>query len=78
MKVSVIICAAGRGLRAGFEKNKLLLPMPDKSSVAVLQRTVLAFCREDIAEIIIAVSPVDKTEVESLLADPTSFCSFCI
>ncbi len=69
MNISVIICAAGKGLRAGFEKNKLLLPMPNNSGVTVLQKTVQAFCREDIAEIIIAVSPVDKTEVENLLAD---------
>ncbi len=26
MKVSVIVCAAGRGQRAGFDKNKLLVP----------------------------------------------------
>ena len=43
--------------------------MPNNSGVTVLQKTVQAFCREDIAEIIIAVSPVDKTEVENLLAD---------
>ena len=27
MKISVIICATGRGERAGFDKNKLLAPL---------------------------------------------------
>ena len=27
LNISAIICAAGKGTRAGFEKNKLLMPL---------------------------------------------------
>ena len=65
MSVSVIICAAGKGLRAGFGKNKLLVPL---DGTPVLQRTLQAFCFENIDEIIVAHSPDDKAEISALIA----------
>ena len=65
MSVSVIICAAGKGLRAGFGKNKLLVPL---DGTPVLQRTLQAFYFENIDEIIIAHSPDDKAEISALIA----------
>ncbi|MBQ9081357.1 MAG: 2-C-methyl-D-erythritol 2,4-cyclodiphosphate synthase [Clostridia bacterium] len=73
MNVSVIICAAGKGSRAGFEKNKLLLPMPGEKGITVLEKTVRAFLREDITQIIVTLSPCDKEEIELLLA-PYPLC----
>ena len=64
MKVGVIICAAGRGTRAGFEKNKLLLPL---DGIPVLTRTVQAFCFEGIDEIVVTYSPADLAEMQALL-----------
>ncbi|MGN1372852.1 MAG: 2-C-methyl-D-erythritol 2,4-cyclodiphosphate synthase [Candidatus Coproplasma sp.] len=40
MKISVIICAAGKGERAGFNKNKLLVPL---NGVPALHYTLGAF-----------------------------------
>ncbi len=42
MKISVIICAAGRGERAGFGKNKLMVKVP-LNGVPVLHYTLSAF-----------------------------------
>ncbi len=72
-KISVIICAAGKGSRAGFAKNKLLLPHPDGFGESVLLHTIKAFLRDDIDEIIIAVSPCDKAEIAGMVA-PFSVC----
>ena len=38
--VCAIICAAGKGNRAGFEKNKLLVPFGES---CVLEKTLRAF-----------------------------------
>ena len=38
--VCAIICAAGKGSRAGFEQNKLLVPFEGST---VLEKTVSAF-----------------------------------
>jgi 2-C-methyl-D-erythritol 4-phosphate cytidylyltransferase len=64
--VCAILCAAGKGNRAGFEKNKLLV---DLNGSPVLRQTLQAFDRECIDEIIIAYSPCDKTEIEKLAKD---------
>ena len=64
MSVSVIICAAGKGLRAGFEKNKLLIPI---HGTPVLQKTLQAFCLDEITEIIVAHSPTDTNEIKMLV-----------
>lgn len=67
MNVCVIICAAGKGERAGFSKNKLLVPLPPYGCTA-LEKTVKAFLRPDIARILVAVSPTDREEISALLA----------
>lgn len=72
MKVCVIICAAGKGERAGFEKNKLLAPLP-LYNCTVLEKTVSAFIREDISRVVVAVSPADREEIAALLS-PYPLC----
>ena len=54
MTVCAIICAAGKGTRAGFEKNKLLVPY---DGIPVLTRTVQAFYFKGIDEIISHIGP---------------------
>lgn len=67
--ISVIICAAGKGMRAGFKNNKLLQPMPENSDETVLEHTVHAFLRTGVGQIVIAVSTDDRKEVEKMFAD---------
>lgn len=62
--VCAIICAAGKGQRAGFEKNKLLV---DLNGSPVLRQTLQAFDQEYIDEIIIAYSPCDQREIERIV-----------
>lgn len=62
-KVSVIICAAGKGERAGFDKNKLLAPLWGEPA---LMHTLRKFNIEEIDEVIVASSENDF-EVISLL-----------
>jgi 2-C-methyl-D-erythritol 4-phosphate cytidylyltransferase/2-C-methyl-D-erythritol 2,4-cyclodiphosphate synthase len=66
MTVSVIIPAAGKGERTGFQHNKLLYPIP-LLGITCLEKTVQAFVREDIAQIVVAVSERDEAEVKALL-----------
>lgn len=61
--VGVIICAAGKGFRAGFEKNKLLVPLQGER---VLKKTLSAFQLPYIDEIVVACSADDLTEINSL------------
>lgn len=63
--VCAIICAAGKGLRAGFEKNKLLVRV---DGISVLERTVQAFCFDGIDEIIVTYSPDDLAEMQAALS----------
>ena len=64
MKISAIICAAGRGSRAGFQRNKLLVPFQGANA---LYYTLKAF--EGIAdEIIITASPADLEEIAAIAA----------
>ncbi len=67
MKKSVcaVICAAGKGLRAGFDKNKLLVRV---DGISVLERTVQAFCFGGIDEIIVTYSPDDLAEMQAALS----------
>ncbi len=65
MSISAIICAAGRGDRAGFEKNKLL---QNYNGEPVLLKTVKAFDFELIDEIVVAVSACDLEEITALLS----------
>lgn len=74
MKISVIVCAAGKGLRAGFEKNKLLAPL---SGAPVIYHTVAKICSlaplfkkrgDELFEVIIAASPRDMAEITAICA----------
>ncbi len=66
MSVSVIIPAAGKGVRAGFSKNKLLQPLPS-FNLTVLEKTVQAFLRPDVGEIVLAIAETDREEIEKIL-----------
>lgn len=65
--VCAIICAAGKGQRAGFAKNKLLIPYGDDKKTA-LEKTVSAFDFPAIDEIIITASEEDFAEISSLIS----------
>ncbi len=60
--VCAIICAAGKGRRAGFEKNKLLA----QKGYTVLEQTISAFDFPAIHEIIVAASLEDHQEISTL------------
>ncbi len=64
-KVSVIICAAGKGERAGFKKNKLLAPL---YGAPALWHTLKKFDIPEIDEVIVTASEVDFEEVCALCA----------
>ena len=65
-KVSLIIAAAGKGERAGFEKNKLLFKGADGKTV--LERTLFAFVKSGIIdEYVVAVSEKDEAEISAIL-----------
>ena len=61
--VGVIICAAGKGLRAGFTENKLFAPLEGKT---VLETTLSAFDFEKIDEIILTASENDFTKMQEI------------
>lgn len=61
--VCAIICAAGKGLRAGFEKNKLLVPF---ESSCALEKTIRAFDFPLIDEIVITANEEDFAEISAL------------
>lgn len=63
--VCAIVCAAGKGERAGFSKNKLLVPVGGRT---VLERTVSAFDFPDIEEILVTASEEDREEISRLFA----------
>ena len=63
--IGVIICAAGKGARAGFAKNKLLLPLENKT---VLEKTLDAFDFPAIDEILITASENDFAQIQALCA----------
>ena len=65
MKVSLIIAAAGKGSRFGFEKNKLLVPV---DGTTCLEKTLNAFVGSNlIDEFIVTSSPADYEEISSLV-----------
>ncbi len=66
--VSAIICCAGKGFRAGFQKNKLLVPLDGER---VLKKTLSAFDYPQIDEIIVTASKDDFDEITAL-CDPFS------
>ena len=64
-KVSIIIVAAGRGERAGFSKNKLLVPLYGEPA---LWHTLKKFDIPETDEVIIASSECDFAEISALAA----------
>lgn len=64
-KISAIICAAGKGERAGFGKNKLLVPL---FGAPVLWHTLEKFNIPEIDEVIVASSEEDFKEISALCA----------
>ena len=65
MKISAIICAAGRGERAGFGKNKLLSSL---NGAPALFHTLEKFDLPQIDEVIVTCSPADRAEIAALCA----------
>ena len=65
VKVSAIICCAGKGERAGFGKNKLLCALGDAPA---LFHTLKKFERDDINQVIVACAKDDFDEVCTLVA----------
>ncbi len=61
--VCAIICAAGQGNRAGFTKNKLLVPFEGETA---LEKTLAVFDCPLIDEIIITASECDLTEIQKI------------
>ena len=55
-KVSAIICAAGKGVRAGFNKNKLLAPLYGQPA---LYHTLKKFKTPEIDEVFVTSSKED-------------------
>lgn len=63
--VCAVICAAGKGTRAGFEGNKLLVPFEQST---VLEKTLSAFDFPAIDEIIVTASEQDYDKITALCA----------
>ncbi len=63
--VCAVICAAGKGSRAGFETNKLLVPY---QGTTILERTLSAFDLPCIDEIVVTASERDFSNVQTLCA----------
>lgn len=61
--VCALICAGGKGTRAGFNKNKLL---KDVLGIPVLERTIAAFAAAGISEIVVAAAKEDFPEIAPL------------
>lgn len=61
--VTAIVCAAGKGARAGFEKNKLLVPF---LGMSVLERTLCAIASQGFGEILVTSSAEDFNEISSV------------
>ena len=61
--VCAIICAAGKGNRAGFEKNKLLIPFQGSTA---LEKSISAFDFSSIDEIIVTASETDREEIQAV------------
>lgn len=62
-KVSVIICAAGKGERAGFDKNKLLAPL---YGAPALWHTLKKFNIPEVDDVIVAAAKDDLEEISAL------------
>ena len=69
MKVSAIICSAGKGERAGFGINKLLAPL---YGAPALYHTLKKFDVDEIDEVIVTSSEEDYPQI-SALCEPFGF-----
>lgn len=63
--ITAVICAAGRGERAGFAENKILREL---NSLPVLCYSLSAFSREDIGEILVVCRKEDEAKISPLLS----------
>lgn len=63
LKVSAIICSAGKGERAGFDKNKLLVPL---YGAPALWHTLKKFDVPEISQVIVTASARDFKEIANL------------
>ncbi len=61
--VCAVICAAGQGTRAGFEKNKLLTPFMESTA---LEKTLATFDLPEVDEIIVTSSETDLTQISAI------------
>ncbi len=61
--VCAVVCAAGKGARAGFEKNKLLVPF---MGATPLEKTLAAFDFPAVDEILVTASKEDYAEISAL------------
>ena len=75
MNISVIICAAGKGERTGFERNKLLYPFYGANALYYTVKRVKAFSfylqqntGDVLKEIIVTSSPADLAEIQAVCA----------
>ncbi|MDE7400464.1 MAG: 2-C-methyl-D-erythritol 2,4-cyclodiphosphate synthase [Clostridia bacterium] len=71
MKISVIICAAGRGERAGMGRNKLLAPFNGANALYYTLEAVRRFSvglkgEDKVSDVIVTSSPEDFEEIEAL------------
>lgn len=73
MGVSVILACAGKGERAGFNKNKLLIK---QNGLTAIELVFSAFkkCKE-ITQIVIAANPFDQPEITELIKDGFIFAN---
>ena len=61
--VCAVVCAAGKGLRAGFDKNKLLVAFDGSCALA---KTLSAFDFPEITQILVTSSPEDLQEITQI------------
>ncbi len=61
--IGVIICAAGKGARAGFDKNKLLVPFMGSTA---LEKSITAFDYDGVDEIMVTASETDFNEIADI------------
>ncbi len=67
LKVTAIIAAAGKGERAGFDKNKLLVKVKELGDATVLEATARPFDEDErINEIIFTSSANDYEEIKKI------------
>lgn len=64
--ISAIVCAAGKGTRAGFRENKVLREL---DGMPVLCRSLSAFAQAEIDEILVACAEEDEARILPLLPE---------